>query len=397
MSRGRHACIAGVGTSEAFGFALGKSPLRLQVEAFASALRDAGWSKAAVDGVVTSHGSPQGVDYDQFVLTAGLDTRWASQKWTHGRWAATTVIEAALAVEAGLADCVAVLDTVTSPRGYARELRALGAMHGREALRDTGGGHGEWEVHGIDTPGAATALVARRYLDKYGATDDDLAEIAVAFRAHANRNPMAVMGGKTMTKASYFEEPVIVRPFRRPDYCLSTEGSTCTLVTTAERAADAAKAPVTIAGMEGIRTSRDDHILFARPGLGVGVQEESDEAGRWAPRIYASSGIDRGSVDGLYVYDAFTSNVWMVLERFGFCGPGEAPAYVRERGLGLTSAVPVNTNGGLLSEAHLSGYSHLVEMVRQLRGEAGERQVEGAEVMQWATPRGDSLIFAKGA
>jgi acetyl-CoA acetyltransferase len=397
VSREREACIVGAGTSEAFGFSLGKSPLRLQVEAFSGALRDAGWSKDKVDGIATSHGSPQGVDYEQFVLAAGLDTRWASQKWTHGRWAATTVIEAALAVQAGLADCVAVLDTVTSPRGYARELRAIGAAHHREGLRDMGGGHGEWEVHGIDTPGAATALAARRYMDKYGATSDDLAGIAVAFRTHANRNPMAIMHRKAMTRASYFDEPMIVDPFRRADYCLTSEGSACILVTTAERAQEAAKASVAIAGMEGIRTSRDDYVLFARPGLGVGVQGESDDASRWEPRIYGSSGIDRGSVDGLYIYDAFTSNVWMVLERFGFCGLGEAPGYVRERGLGLDAAVPVNTNGGLMSEAHLSGYNHLVEMVRQVRGEAGGRQIKDAKVVQWATPRGDSLIFTKGA
>lgn len=395
VSSSNTACIVGVGTSSEFGFALGKSPLRLQMEAFAAAIRDAGWSKEAIDGIATSHGSPRGVDYEEFVVAAGLDTRWASQKWTHGRWAATTVIEAALAVEAGLADCIAVIDTVTSAQGYGRELAALGPDHLHEGLRDMGGGHGEWDVHGIDSPGAATALVAQRYMDKYGATQDDLAAIALAFRDHATRNPMAIMRQKPMTKDSYYEEPVIVTPFRRADYCLTNEGSVCLLITTLDRARDGKKRWIPIAGMEGIRTSRDDYILFARPGLGVGIQVESDNIDASRPRIYESSGIDRDSVAGLYVYDSFGSNLWMVLERFGFCALGEAPAYVRERGLGPDSRLPVNTNGGLMSEAHLSGYAHLVEMVRQLRDEAGPRQISGAEVLQWATPRGDSLIFTR--
>jgi acetyl-CoA acetyltransferase len=86
----------------------------------------------------------------------------------------------------------------------------------------------------------------------------------------------------------------------------------------------------------------------------------------------------------------------MVLERFGFCGEGQAPGYIREVGIGIgSSPMPVNSNGGLMSEAHLSGYGHIVEMVRQLRGEAGRRQIDGASVVQWATPRGDSLVLTK--
>jgi acetyl-CoA acetyltransferase len=86
----------------------------------------------------------------------------------------------------------------------------------------------------------------------------------------------------------------------------------------------------------------------------------------------------------------------MVLERFGFCAEGEAPDYIREVGIGLgSSPMPVNSNGGLMSEAHLSGYGHIIEMVRQLRGEAGKRQIGEAAALQWATPRGDSLILTK--
>jgi acetyl-CoA acetyltransferase len=392
---GRQACIAGVGTSDAFGFSLGKSPLTLQAEALRAALDDCGLAKAAIDGVATSHGAPRGVDYEEFVLAAGLDVRWASQMWSHGRWAAATVTDAALAVTAGLADYVAVADTTTTARGYGRHLSGLGGGNAAEGLRDVGGGHGEWDIHGLDTPGAATALAAQAYMDAYGATAGHLADIALAFREHANANPMAIMRDKKMTRQSYFDEPVIAGPFRRADYCLSNEGSVCLIVTTLERARDLAARPAVIAGMSGIRASRDDYVLFARPGLGVGIQRRHAFAVRDEPRLYGMAGVSRGEISGLYVYDSFGSNLWMVLERFGFCGEGEAPHYVRETGIGLGSAMPVNTNGGLMSEAHLSGYGHLVEMVRQLRGVAGPRQIEDAAAVQWATPRGDSVILTK--
>jgi acetyl-CoA acetyltransferase len=316
--------------------------------------------------------------------------------WSHGRWAAATVTQAALAVTAGLADCIAVADTTTTARGYGRHLAALGGGNADEGLRDVGGGHGEWDIHGLDTPGAATALTARAYMDAYGATADHLADIAIAFREHANANPMAIMREKKMTRRSYLGEPLIAGPFRRADYCLSNEGSVCLIVTTRERARDLAKAPAVIAGMAGIQASRDDYVLFARPGLGVGIQHRQPFTLSREPAVYGMAGISRGDVGGLYVYDSFGSNLWMVLERFGFCAEGEAPHYIRDNGISLGSAaMPVNTNGGLMSEAHLSGYGHLAEMVRQLRGEAGPRQLHGASALQWATPRGDSLILAK--
>jgi acetyl-CoA acetyltransferase len=385
------ACIAGVGTSREFGFNLGKSPMLLQIEAFASALADAGLTKDDIDGVVTCHGAPSGVDYDEFIVAAGLDTGWASQKWSHGRWAATTIIEAALALDAGLATCIAVVDTTSTARGYRKAFGRLGGGSAKEGLRDMGGGHGEWDIHGLDTPGAATALVAKRYMDKYGATELDLAAVALTFRKHAELNPMAIMRNKPMALADYLAEPVIAAPFRRADYCLGNDGACCLILTSAHRARE----PVRIVGAEGLRTSRDDYVLFSRPGLGMGVEREYALDTASLPRLYERAGVRPDDVDGLYVYDSFGSNLWMVLERFRFCKEGEAPAFVTDAGITLDAALPVNTNGGLMSEAHLSGYGHIIEMVRQLRGTAGERQIDGARLLQWATPRGDSLLLAK--
>ena len=100
-------------------------------------------------------------------------------------------------------------------------------------------------------------------------------------------------------------------------------------------------------------------------------------------------------VDAFYTYDAFSPLVWYALERFGHCGPGEAPGFVKEGGIGLEGRLPSNTNGGLLSEGHLSGWNMIVELVRQFRGECGERQLKKLEVAQWATAFGDSLLFGR--
>ena len=392
--RGPDFCIVGIGTSDAFGFDLGKSPMRLQSEAFTAALVDAGLQRTDVDGFSTAHGSPSGVDYEEFTAAMGLDCRYVDQAWAHGRWATGLVLHSGLAVAAGLADVVAICNTLTSGRGYGRHLRGLGGSSTNEGLRDLGGGHGEWSVHGVDTPGAATSMVAQRYMDKYGATTDDLARIAVGYRRNAALNPMAILRDKQLTEDSYYDEPLISGPFRRCDYALSNEGSTCLLVTTPERARDLAHGPVRVAGLQSIRASRDSYVMFSRPGLGVGFA--ADFAYGPVPQpVYSMAGVTQADVDALYVYDSFCSNLWMVLERFGFCGEGEAPGWVGTHGLQVTGDLPVNSNGGLMSEGHFSGYAHLVEMVRQLRGHAGPRQVEGAEVLQWLTPWGDSMIFTR--
>jgi acetyl-CoA acetyltransferase len=387
-------CIVGVGTSAAFGFDLGKSPMRLQAEAFQAALADAGLQRSDVDGFATAQGSPLGVDYEEFTAAAGLDCRYIDQAWAHGRWATGLIAHAALAVMAGLADVVAIANTFTTRRGYGRHLGALGGHSTVEGLRDVGGGHGEWTMHGIDTPGAATSLVAQRYMERYGVAEADLARIAIGYRANATLNPMAVLRHKPLSEESYQAEPVIAGPFRRCDYSLNSEGSTCLIVTSAERAKDLAKRPVQVAGAQSIRSSRNDYVMFSRPGLGTGFADEFTFRAEPQP-VYAMAGVTRNDVDALYVYDSFASNLWMVLERFGFCGEGEAPAWVEKAGLTIGSQLPVNSNGGLMSEGHFAGYAHLVEMVRQLRGEAGGRQVDGAEVLQWVTPWGDSLILTR--
>lgn len=381
--------IVGVGASE-FSFQSERSPLALAVDAFKAALADAGLTKDAVDGVAINIGWPLGVDYDRFAETVGLRVRFATQTWTHGRFVGPTLQAAAMAVHAGLATCVACVCGVS----FTRERQLLGGPGDFEGAREEGGTHQENPVYGMTAPAAGAALAAQRYFALYGATSVQLAAVPIAFRKHAGLNPGAIMQ-KPLTLEDHQRSRYIVEPLHLFDCCLVTDGAACVLVTSAERARDGAHPPVYVAGMQGIRAGRED-VLFGRPGLGIWQQRTF----RWTPPeedllVYRMAGVATRDIDGLYTYDAFSPLVWFVLERFGFCGPGEAAAWVQKGRIELGGELPMNTSGGLLSEAHVSGWNHIVEIVRQLRGECGERQVAGARVMQWGTAWGDSIVFRR--
>lgn len=386
------ACIVGIGTTRSVGHGLGRTPLSLLSEAFQAALDDAGLDKGAVDGIITARGAPYGVDYDEFVIAAGLDVRWVSQLWSHGRWTASVLAQAALAVSGGVADCVAVTTAHVSERGYGRHFASIDNRLD-ESFRDGGGPYGGWSIHGSPAGGTGGAIVAQQYMDRYGATAADLGAVAVGHRRHAARNPLALLRDAPLTMDEYLAEPPVMGPLRKADITQMMDGATTLLVTTAERAADLGVPLVRLAGIEGIHAGRDNYVFFSRPGLGSGVSPTYDYVAPTTSPVYDMAGISRDEIDALYMYDPFAHMVWMALERWGFCAAGEAAALVSEQGLDIDSPLPINTHGGLLGEGHLFGYGHMIEMTRQLRGAAGDRQVAGATAVQWANGWGDSLIL----
>ena len=390
------ACIVGLGQSQ-FGRNLEFSPILLQAEAYKAALADAGLTRADIDGFSTSHGAPHGADYDEFAIHTGSTFRWVQQNWTHGRWAGSSLSAAVFAVCSGLANYVLVANTqMESPGGYGRHY-PHGTGGWNEGLRDVGGGHGQVNYHGLDTPGAANAMATRFYMEKYGAKSEDLGWVSTSIRAWANLNPQAIFYDRKITLDDYMEARFISAPMRLFDYCLLNEGAQCIIVTTADRAKDLKQPPVYIAGYQGIQTSRDASLVLARPGLGIGIQREyTFDAG--TPAVYGAAQVDQSDVDGVYIYDSFAPSIWYALERFGFAKDGEAFEFCRDGRIAPGGALPVNSNGGSLSEAGLFGYNHIAEATRQLRGngETGDRQIPNAEVLQWMTPFGDSLILTKG-
>ncbi len=379
--------IVGVGTSR-FSKAATDTPMRLAAQAFKSALADGGVGRDEVDGLVINIGWPLGVDYDRFAEALGLRIRFADQSWTHGRFVGPTLQHAAMAVATGLARCVACVCGVS----FIQERGLLGGPGDFEGTREEGGTHEENPVYGLTAPAAGAALSAQRYFALYGATSAELGAVPIAFRKHAALNPAAIMRSP-LTLEDHQASRFVVEPLHLFDCCLVSDGAAVVLVTSAERARDGARTPVFIAGMQGMRAGPDE-FLFATPGLGIGQQREF----RYTPTeeqlsVYRMAGVTQKDVDALYTYDAFSPLVWFVLERFGFCGLGEAAAWTQKGRIELHGELPMNTSGGLLSEAHVSGWNSIAEIVRQLRGECGERQVRGARVMQWATAWGDSTIF----
>src|SRR5882757_9307076 len=170
--------IIGVGNST-YGRRLMRSPIDLACEAIAGALEDAGLGRTELDGLIVSFGSPIGVDGDTLAQVLGLNLRAYSQTWAHGRFTASCIQWAAMMVNAGLADAIACLASV-SFSGMQRPM--MGGGGDREGSREAGGGHGEDPVFGMTSPGAGAAMVARRYFERYGTNSRALASVPIAFR-----------------------------------------------------------------------------------------------------------------------------------------------------------------------------------------------------------------------
>jgi acetyl-CoA acetyltransferase len=219
--------------------------------------------------------------------------------------------------------------------------------------------------YGHATPPQQFAMVARAYLDKYGATARDFGAVAVTQRAHALRNERALMR-TPLSMDDYLASRWIVEPLRLFDCCLETDAAVAVVVTTTDRARHLRHVPVTISGA----VWGSGHTLFSnrRPDLTCSGAAES------APRLWSQAGLGPAEVDVAELYDAFTPLVLIQLEDYGFCTAGEGPDLVR------SGALPVNTHGGHLSEGYVHGLNHLAEAVHQLRHECGARQVADAEV-----------------
>jgi acetyl-CoA acetyltransferase len=382
------AAIVGIGTSP-FGRHLPQSQLALAATAFKAALDDAGLERSDVDGLSIHIGWPLGVDYDQVAQAFGLEIGFVNQAWTHGRFVTGSLQTAAMAVATGMAEVVACVNVLS----FTRERDILGGPHDFEGYRETGGTHAETPHYGLTAPAGGAALAMQRYMALYGTTSADLAAVPVSLRAHARRNPAAVMQ-KPLTVADHQASRLVVDPLHLFDCCIISDGAAVVLVTSAERAADLRQRPISIAGMQGMRVGREEFI-FAPPGLGINQQTAARPAS--PPErdlaVYRSADIPREAIQGLYTYDAFSPLVLFVLERFGFCAPGEAGSWVQGGRIGPGGSFPVNTSGGLLSEAHVAGWNSICEMVRQLRGSAGARQMDDVRALQWATAWGDSVIL----
>jgi acetyl-CoA acetyltransferase len=382
------AAVCGVGHSP-YGRRLNRSTIDLAGEAIRNAVDDAGLGRDDLDGLIVSFGTPIGADADTLAYALGLKLKMYNQTWAHGRFTASCIQWAAMAVNTGLANAVACLAAI-SFSGFRRPM--MGGSGDNEGAREAGGGHGEDPVFGMTSPGAGAALVAQRYFGRFGATSRQLAAVSVAFRKHASLNPAAIMR-EPITVEDHQNSRFVCEPLHLLDYCLINDGAACVIVTTSERARDLQKPPVYLSGMQGLPGGREEFI-WTYPGFGTSQQEVFDYQPGLQP-VYQMAGVTPKDIDALFTYDAFSILAWTALERFGFCGQGEAAAFTQDGRIELGGALPMNTNGGLLSEGHIMGWNHQAEIVRQLRGECGQRQIANARIIQWANAYGDSLIYRR--
>jgi acetyl-CoA acetyltransferase len=366
------AAIVGVGASPQ-GKLPGSTAHSLAVDAFIEALADSGLCKDDVDGLLTFPGttSPEGpLNYLRLGEELGLDPRVTGSMSMGGGSAGALIQMAVAAIETGQATTVACVFGDAARTGGSKFSRASG-------WGDT------WDLWGMYGAAANSALVASRHMAVHGTTSEQLAEVAVACRYHASLNPRAVMR-EPITVADHQASRWIVEPLHLLDCCLISDGGVCIIVTSLDRAKTGPHPVVRIAGMGQAYTNR---TLGNPEWLTMPHQKTALDA------AYRTAGLGPSDVDVAQLYDNFTISVLLWLEHGGFCGPGEGGAFVEGGRIRLGGELPVNTAGGNLSESYMEGWLHVVEGVTQIRGEAGERQVRGAEVCL-VTGRGMSLNCA---
>ncbi len=376
MTRPPRARITGAADT-AVGELPGSSCMGLHAEAAALALADAGLRPGEIDGVLCAYSftEPHLMLASVFCEYFGIQPAYSAALQAGGATGALMVMQAAALVEAGLCRHVLVVAGDNRLTGLSRD-RAVAAL--AEV------GHPQFErPFGVTIP-ALYALVARAYMHEYGATPEHLAAMAVASRSHAARNPKAQMR-KPITVAEVLASRFIAEPLRLLDCCLISDGGAAVVVSAAEAARDAPKRPVAVLG-SGQRNTHE-HLLAAPSLTEFGCRDSAAQA-------FGRAGVTPADIDVAEIYDSFTVTLLVELESIGFFDKGEAGPAALAGALDLGGRLPCNTHGGLMSYAHsgaAGGLFHVVEAVRQLRGEAEARQVRDAEL---AFVHGDGGILS---
>ena len=349
--------IVGVGDT-AFGRLEGRDTLDLMSQAAERALADAGLARDAVDGVVTGYSTamPHLMLSTLFAEHFGVTPAYAHAVQLGGATGAAITMLAKLLVESGQYRNVLVVageNRLSNPGGRDSAIHVLAQV-----------GHAEFEVpYGATIPGYY-ALLASQYMHAHGLSQEDLAEFAVFMRAHAARHPGAHLT-EHMTVADVMASRAIATPLKLLDCCPISDGGVA-FVVSGERGSDAGPR---IAGAG--QAHRHQHISVARDLGAFGAADA-------ATRAFREAGIRLEEIEILGVYDSFTITIAILLEEIGFSTRGRSVADIRDRRYATAGGIPLNTHGGLLSFGHsgvAGGMAHIAEVVRQMRGQAGERQM----------------------
>lgn len=377
--------IAGSGWTK-FSKNSGVSVLSLASEACMNAIEDAGLSVKEIDGVLT-YNMGDSVSPTAVATALGLPRlRYHLEWWVGGPGSGGIIATAVMAIMSGMASTVVCFRALNGRSGF---------RLGGTGQTPTAQGEAQFTVpYGWATYPQYIAMCCKRHMLLYGTTSRQLGAIAVTCRKHASMNERAMMR-TPITIEDHQNSRMIVEPFHLLDICLETDGGCAVVVTSAERARDLRHPPI--------------YIMSAAygggpfPGLGysgfLSWPEHAETFGKYiAPQLFATAGIEPKDVDVAEIYDCFTWSLLTQLEDFGFCKKGEGGPFVEEGRTELGGELPVNTNGGLLSEGYIHGFNHILEAVSQLRGHAGPRQVKDAEIALctgFGATVGSALILRK--
>jgi acetyl-CoA acetyltransferase len=362
---GRRPVIAGLGLTE-LGKVYGPTPAQFAADAVRLAAADAGLALTDIDGLLTSSGMSGGISIDLQRDLGLTDLRLLSHLQAYGSTAGAMVQFASMAVQAGTADVVACVfaDAPLRPE------RGAGAAYGTR--RAPAGWWGLLGASGLVGANPMYALAARRHMDRYGTTSEQLGHIAVAQRAWAALNPAAQLR-EPITLADHQASRWIVEPFHLLDCCLVSNGGIAVIVTSAERAASLAQPPVHVLGWA---QAHPGHYLRRDPDFGL-----VSGAAQAGPAALAMAGVSLAEVDVAQLYDCYTFTVLLTLEDYGFCAKGEGGPFAASGVLGPGGKLLLNTGGGQLSGYYLWGMTPLSEAVIQARGQGGARQADAHDIV----------------
>ncbi len=359
------ACVTGIGET-AYVRGSTKTAFELQMEASLKAIRDAGLDPRQIDGVIPI-GIVSGTAED-FIDNFGItDLRFSALVPHGGASPAMALQAAAAAVAAGVCNHVLI--------AFGRNVTAAATTKAGARIHTMPQFHYVTEFEyplGNVAPAQIYAPMARRHMELYGTKVEHFGEVAVAHRQHALLNDNAVMK-KPITLEDHANSRMISDPFRLLDCSLESDGGAACIVSSAERAADLRHRRVFISGVAEGHPDQPGSITQRPDMTSLGIAKAAERAFRMA-------GVTHADIDVAEIYDCFTYAVIRQLEDMGFCKKGEGGPFVEGGRLRLGGALPTNTHGGLLSQAHVWGLNHIVELVRQLRGDAGRAQVQDAQV-----------------
>ncbi len=349
-------CIAGAGNTR-YGKTPGLSALSLAVQACAAAIEDAGIEKDEVDAVLTKAPTSafQMLWSTRVAQGLGIVPRATATLDAAGASNINLIAYACMLIETGQARA-AVISYGDNPATGSR------AAYSRLSGADV--------AHGFFGAPSGYAMVARRHMHEFGTTSEQLGEVAITCRSHAALNDNAQFR-EPITAEDYRNSRWVAEPFHLLDCCPVSDGGAAIVVTSVERARDLRRPPVSIAGWGQSHPAWD--LPYRREWTTSGAKRSGEAA-------FAMAGITPADVDFVELYDCFTIVPIVTLEDYGFCKKGEGGAFVQGGRIRLGGELPLNTSGGLLSETGMPGMQLIVEAVRQLRGECGDRQVKDAHV-----------------